>query len=107
MSIEKKYFPKKGFCRVSFRLPDSITDHAERVAIVGDFNSWQPEQNLMKKDKQGKFKCAIDLPSGKNYEFRYLIDSCRWESEWEADGLAKTPYEETYNSVIRCDEAET
>ena len=107
MSIEKKFFPKQGFCRVKFRLPDAIANQAKKVAVVGDFNSWHPEHNLMKKDKQGKFNCVIDLPLGKKYEFRYLIDSYQWESDWETDGLANTPYEETYNSVIRCDEVET
>jgi hypothetical protein len=57
----------------------------------------------MKKDKSGNFKATIDFSLGRDYHFRYLIDHHRWENEWKADGLAKTPYEETYNSVIKCD----
>ena len=104
MSIIKKFVPKKGICRVKFRLPDSIVDHPKSVAIVGDFNLWQPGKNMMHKDKNEIFTAKIDLPIGEVYEFRYLIDKYIWENEWEADGLVKTPYEEVYNSVINCKE---
>ena len=106
MSFSKKFLPEKGVCRVSFTLPDSVAIHAERVAIVGDFNKWNPYKNIMKKDKNGKFKATIELPIGKEYEFRYLIDFDRWENEWGADGLVKTPFEGIYNSAINCYEGE-
>lgn len=106
MSIVKKFFPKKGICKVVFSLPESVTNQANQVAIVGDFNAWHPEKNLMSKDKNGKFKATIEFQLGREYQFRYLIDHYRWETDWDADDLCKTPYEETYNSVIRCDEIE-
>ena len=102
MGFTKKFIPEKGICKVSFSLPESIAIHAEKAAIVGDFNNWHPHINLMKKDKNGKFKATIELPIGKVYEFRYLIDFDRWENEWEADGLVKTPFEGIYNSAIDC-----
>lgn len=102
MSIMKKNMPEEGVCRVKFRLSKSIINNANMVAIVGDFNSWQSDKNLMRKDKNGHFTAQIDLPVGKIYEFRYLIDKYTWENEWESDGLALTPYEETYNSLINC-----
>ena len=102
MSIQKRFLPEKGVCRVRFSLPESIVDHAKKVAVVGDFNDWNPEKNLMKKAKNGRFECFIELPLGRDYQFRYLIDKYNWESEWDADALATTPFEETYNSVIHC-----
>lgn len=102
MSIIKKFVPEKGICRVKFRLPDSIVDHPKCVAIVGDFNLWQSDKNMMHKDNNGIFTTKIDFPIGKVYHFRYLIDKYIWENEWEADGLVATPYEDLYNSVINC-----
>ncbi len=102
MSIQKQFLPEKGVCRVIFTLPESVVDHANKVAVVGDFNNWQTEKNLMKKNKTGRFTCTLELPIGRDYQFRYLIDKYNWESEWDADALAPTPYEETYNSVIHC-----
>jgi 1,4-alpha-glucan branching enzyme len=102
MSFTKKFLPAKGICKVSFTLPESVARNAEFVAIVGDFNHWHPYKNLMKKDKNGKFKATIELPIGREYEFRYLIDNARWENEWDSDGLVKTPFEGIYNSAIDC-----
>lgn len=106
MSIIKKFVPQEGICRVKFKLPKSIVSNAKRVAIVGDFNLWQTDKNLMKRDKNGHFTARIDLPMGKVYQFRYLIDEYVWDNEWDADGLISTPYEETYNSLINCNVGE-
>jgi 1,4-alpha-glucan branching enzyme len=102
MSITKTFYPKKGVCRVVFTLPESLSDHVKKVVIVGDFNDWHPEKTPMKKMKNGKFEYTIELPVGRNYQFRYLIDSYRWESDKDADALVPTPYEDVYNSVIKC-----
>ena len=102
MSIKKTFFPEKGVCRVIFSLPNSLVDHVKKVAIVGDFNDWHPERHPMKKTGNGKFTFTLELPLGKDYQFRYLIDSYRWESDKDADALAPTPYEDVYNSVIKC-----
>ncbi len=103
MSIQKRFLTDKGVCRVTFSLPKSIVEHANKIAVVGDFNGWCAEKNLMKKTKSGKFESAVDLPLGKHYQFRYLIDDDKWESDMEADGLSETPYKETFNSVVKCD----
>jgi 1,4-alpha-glucan branching enzyme len=102
MSIHKTNMIKKGVCRVIFNLEEPVIGRATKVAVVGDFNNWDPEKNLMKKSKNGQFKCTIDFPLGKDYQFRYLIDNYTWDSEWHADKLVSTPYEETYNSLIEC-----
>jgi len=102
MSITKIFYPGKGVCRVIFTLPDYLVDHVKKVGLAGDFNDWHPERHPMRKIKKGKFQFTLELPLGKDYQFRYLIDGKRWESDFEADALAPSPYEEEYNSVIRC-----
>lgn len=102
MSIIKKFLPDKGICEVVFTLPELITDHAKKVAIVGDFNSWDPDKNLMKKGKNSQFKCTIELPIGKVYEFRYLIDDFQWANEWDADAYSPAPFGGEYNMILSC-----
>jgi 1,4-alpha-glucan branching enzyme len=101
MSIKKRFLKDKGVCQVTFVLPESITEGSKKVAVVGDFNGWDSEKDLMKKSKDGKFKCSVDLPLGKDYQFRYLLDDSRWENDWEDDGLVATPFKETFNSSVK------
>jgi 1,4-alpha-glucan branching enzyme len=103
MSITKKFFPDKGICRVEFILPELSINHAKTVSVVGDFNGWNPDINIMKKDRDKHFKCSIEFPIGKVYEFRYLIDRYRWENEWEADAYSPTPYEGEFNMILSCE----
>jgi 1,4-alpha-glucan branching enzyme len=102
MSIRKTFYPEKGVCRVIFTLPESLKDHAKKVSIVGDFNDWHPDKHPMKKKEDGTFEFTLELPVGKDYQFRYLIDSYKWDSDKEADALVPTPFEDVYNSVINC-----
>ncbi|NOU19627.1 MAG: glycoside hydrolase [Bacteroidales bacterium] len=100
MSIQKRFLTDKGVCQITFVLPESITNTSKKVAVVGDFNNWSSEKHPMKKNKDGKFKCTVELPLGKEYQYRYLLDDTRWENDWDNDGLVATPYKDTYNSSI-------
>jgi len=53
--------------------------HAVRVAVVGDFNGWNPEANVMKMDKKGFWKTALSLPRGRS-EYKFVVDG-----SWETD----------------------
>ncbi|MDO9257647.1 MAG: isoamylase early set domain-containing protein [Bacteroidales bacterium] len=102
MSIKKTFYPKNGVYRVFFTLPESLQDHVKKVAIVGDFNEWHPDKHPMKKAENGKFQFTLELPVGKDYQFRYLLNRYKWESDMDADELAPTPFPGVYNSVIQC-----
>ena len=102
MSVNKKFLPDKGICVVEFVLPELAADQAKKAAVAGDFNSWSPDKNPMKKDKGKHFKCTIELSLGKVYEFRYLIDNSQWINEWDADAYSPTPYNGEYNMILSC-----
>ena len=53
--------------------------------LVGDFNNWDTEADRMKKARDGSFSLKIEVPAGKDYQFRYLIDGQKWENDWSAD----------------------
>lgn len=102
MSVIKEFIPDKGICRVEFTFPELAANHVNKVSVVGDFNSWNPDKNPMKKDKQGHFKCIVEFPVGKVYEFRYLTDNHHWVNDWDAEAYAPTPFKEDFNMVLSC-----
>lgn len=62
--------------RVMFRIykPD-----ARIISLVGDFNSWNPENDLLKMGDDGVWRLEKRLPRGE-YRYKFIIDG-----EWKAD----------------------
>jgi 1,4-alpha-glucan branching enzyme len=91
----KKQETKKAV-KVTFEVENP---EAGEIAVLGDFNGWQPE--TMKKFKNGKHKLTVDLEPNREYQFRYLIDGTQWGNEAEADRHQANEHGEE-NSVITC-----
>jgi hypothetical protein len=53
----------------------------------------------MEKLKDGRFKLTIDLDTGKEYQYRYLINGSEWHNDWEADKYVPNPFSGD-NSVV-------
>jgi 1,4-alpha-glucan branching enzyme len=101
MSIKKVFSKTKPVCKVSFALDLNEINKAEKVAVLGDFNNWNLNEALeLKKAKDGVFKGSIDLPVGKDYEFRYLLDATNWMNDLEADSFIANAFG-VENSVIK------
>ncbi len=100
MSITKKFVKNNTVCKVTFKLPKALAKSAKSVHIVGEFNNWSMFENPMKANKDGSYTTTIDLESGKEYQFRYLIDETRWENELQADKSVPTIYGDSENSVL-------
>ena len=88
--LKKTYTKTRRSCRVTFKLPADI--EAESVAVLGEFNEWQPEANQMTKRKDGTFSATLSLPVGSDYRFRYLLDGERWINDEQADDLVINQY---------------
>ena len=97
--IKRQYLKSKALCKVTFRLPKEAVQGAETVTIVGDFNKWNVTQTPMKKLKNGSFTLTLELPCDREFNFRYLLDSSRWENDWFADKYVPNDLGEE-NSVI-------
>ena len=78
--------------KVTFKLPKEAAPDATVVTIVGYFNNWNETETEMKKLKNGDFKATLELSSEKEYRYRYLIDSSRWENDWQADEYVPNPF---------------
>ncbi|MBO0322781.1 isoamylase early set domain-containing protein [Muricauda sp. CAU 1633] len=96
MAIKKQYLKSKPVCKVTFTVP---AEEADKVAVVGDFNNWNPKGSTLKKLKNGTFKGTFELPNENSYEFRYLIDGAYTNDE-EADRFQWNDYAGTENAVL-------
>ena len=100
MSLKKQFLKSKPVCKVTFELPKEATANAKSVKIVGEFNEWNIKKGVpMKALKNGTFKAILELESGKEYQYRYLIDNNIWVNDWEADKYVQTAYG-VDNSVV-------
>lgn len=98
--LKKQFLKSKPLCKVTFSLPKEATETATSVKVVGDFNEWNTEEGIkMKALKKGGFKAVVNLETGKDYQFRYLIDDEKWENDWAADEYIANEYGED-NSVV-------
>lgn len=103
--IKKVYNKTKKVCKTTFSLPKEAVTTAKNVALLGEFNNWdQNEPVVMKKAKDGSFKATLELPVGRKYEFRYLIDNAVWENDWAADDYKFISQFNIDNSVVVVDE---
>ena len=98
--IKKQFLKSKPVCKATFTVPAEVVENAETVAIVGEFNDWNTTEPVaMKKLKNGSFKATVELETGREYQFRYLINGEQWENDAEADKFVPTPFG-SENSVV-------
>jgi len=101
MSLKKQIQKSKDLCKVTFSLPKSAAHQAKDVKILGDFNNWDRKKAIkMKLSKKGDFTATIELKTGRDYQFRYLVNGWIWENDWAADGYVPSPYFGINNSVV-------
>jgi 1,4-alpha-glucan branching enzyme len=60
----------KGKGIIEFRI---FNPHARLITVVGDFNNWNPENNILARGEDGIWRTTMRLPSG-TYRYRYIVD---------------------------------
>lgn len=93
----KKTFGKHT-CKVEFSFPADDANSIEHIYVVGDFNAWDTHKHPLVK-KGSTFSIVVNLPSGQEFEFRYLINGNQWRNDSEADRIVDNPFGGV-NSVI-------
>lgn len=53
---------------------------AKVVALVGEFNQWNPTARPMKRDAGGLWKVKIRLAPG-TYQYKFVVNGDRWEED--------------------------
>ena len=101
--LTKEFLKTK--CKVTFELPVSLTDGAETVYLVGEFNNWDERATPMEKKsgrKGTRFTITLGLDLNKDYQYRYLVNGTKWENDWHADKYVSNPFTGD-NSVVNTD----
>lgn len=101
MAIAKQVSKSKPVCKVTFLLSSDVVADAKEVALLGEFNGWAAEAaTKLKKQKDGSYKATVELETGKEYAFRYLLDGTTWANDEAADKYIPTGVSFEENSVV-------
>lgn len=100
MSIKKQFLKSKPICKVSFKLSKDQVNNAGKINIVGDFNNWDENSVELKPSKDGSFSQTLELESGRDYQFRYLVNGSDWMNDEEADKYVASGLGDSQNALI-------
>lgn len=101
MAITKKHLKTKNIHKVTFTVPSEIAVNYKTANLVGCFNEWDKETSPMKYSKTKKeFSLTLELESGREYHFRYLLDNEVWINDDSADRYERTAFGDSDNCVI-------
>lgn len=98
--MRRKHSSDQTRCTVTFWLPREAAPDANSVMEAGSFNDWCVDGHSMERSKDGDFSLERELPAGKDYQFRFVIDGARWENAWNADKYVWCDHAQCENSVI-------
>lgn len=102
MTIKKQFLKTKHTYKVQFTIPANMAGNIRKANLVGDFNNWNVAATPMKKlKKDGSFSCSLELPEGKEFQFRYLLDGTKWINDNKPDQFRNTIYTDAKNCVIK------
>ena len=81
------------------QIVDFIFDRpeAQRVAVAGTFNNWNPAQTPMTKGSDGRWRATVVMPAGR-HEYKFVIDG-QWMNDPKAQESVPNPFGGC-NSVI-------
>lgn len=69
----------------------------QKVAVAGSFNGWNPDDGIMRRQKDGTYRRKEALGPG-CHEYKYLVDG-QWLTDPDGDGRVPNNYG-TENSVV-------
>jgi len=95
--IHKRHSPNEGKVIVIFEIPGTVW--AERINLVGDFNDWDHESLPFRRNREGNWQIEMELDTGREYHFRYLLDGEHWRDDWHADKYVPNPHG-SYDSIV-------
>jgi 1,4-alpha-glucan branching enzyme len=75
--------------KVTFLVPLNEID--DQVAVVGDFNGWDPMATPLHK-RRDQWTATVTLAPGRRYSFRYLAEGDRWFNDEAAHDYQPNQY---------------
>jgi hypothetical protein len=92
--LKKNYVKSRQVWKITFELPSEECPQdveVQDVHLAGDFNEWDRNANPMTLRK-GVYRATLELPPGREYQFRYLVNDEIWCNDWDADAYAHNFY---------------
>ena len=93
----KQTADKNNQVKVTFSLPYS--EGQAPVALVGDFNQWDPNSHRLAKRNNGTCSVSVVLEPNQRYRFRYYSAEGRWFND-EAAGSYEAGEHGSENCVL-------
>ncbi len=90
--LKKQFSKSKPTCKITFSLPKEAVAKGKSVELVGEWNDWDEKNATKMKASKSDYTATVELETGRNYEFRYLIGKSKWENDWQADGYVPNPF---------------
>ena len=85
--------------KITFTLPAANIIGAEGCVLLGDFNNWNLDEGYyLQKQADGSMSVEVELTSGKDYQYRYLLSNGRWVN----DDAEKITSEMSGYPVVNC-----
>jgi hypothetical protein len=72
---------------------------AKRVAVVGDFNGWNPNANAMTADARGVWTTTVPLPPGR-HAYAFVVDGTVWVTDPRAPVVRDPDYGRDQSVVL-------
>jgi 1,4-alpha-glucan branching enzyme len=83
MIKKKKVTGTDKVMSVTFEL--RAPEGTQTVAVLGDWNGWQPEKQQMKRRKDGLWAVTLRLPANQDFQYIYVVDGHRWVADADAE----------------------
>lgn len=102
--LSKKLIIKSKSYEIKFDIPKKDAGNISSVIVLGDFNEWSYDNAfVLKKNKSGAFSGKFEVPAGRIYHFRYLVNGSDWYNDNSADRFEPSPlHPHIENSVVDC-----
>ncbi len=68
--------------KITFTLPAANIIGASDCVLLGEFNNWNLDKGIyLTKQPDGSMTAEVELISGKDYQYRYLLSNGRWVND--------------------------
>jgi len=72
---------------------------ASSVAVVGDFNEWDPSGTPLTRSRSGEWSVTLSLPPGR-YRFSFLVDGRTWVADPERQPMPDPDFDVPTSLVL-------
>ena len=88
---------KSDIAKITFAVP--LDDVSTAVAVVGEFNAWDPTAHRLRKRSNGTRSVTVELPIGRSWEYLYVSPDGEFFADPTAEAHVPNPYGGS-NSVL-------